>query len=249
MAKPKKRPTPKRKAPKKPAKPPKAAPANTDHLDTSALDASSPLENHRYERFCQNIACHGMTNGQAYILAGFAVTDPNVASAGATRLLKEVKISGRVTFLKNRTAALAIDASALTKADIINMTIEQHQRNIGVRPATVTTKVKTGKDKGKLIMEERVVYNEHAANQTLKMLHDEWGLGVGGSASRGEADGGIDARATAQSPEIVEDLARLGSVRAMVLRQAGLQDNAPAPAKKAVAPAEIEQLRKLAGGK
>lgn len=201
------------KKPRKPPKAPKKAPApqtdpakgeteNTDHLDASTRDASQPLENARYELFCQNLAMYGMPQGRAYRLAGFAVETDDIGSAAANRLLKDVKVQTRVTFLKARAAALAIDHAALTRGSIINMLLEQHQRNIGVRPVIMSQRIKTGKDKGKYETVEKIVYNEHAASQTLKLLSDEWGVGLGASAANGALQ---DDEATGMTREALAD--------------------------------------------
>jgi len=242
MTKPKK-PTPRRSKPK--TSTPKPKQSNTDHLDASALDASQPLKDARQERFVVNLAMHGMSNGQAYILAGYAVTDVSVGSAAASRLLKDVRVQSRLTFLQNRAAALAIDAAQVSKSDVLNMTFEQHQRNIGVRPVTITTTIKSGKDKGKQVTIETFAYNEHAASQTLKLLHDEFGLGQGASGARGEGTDTIEARATLKDPEVIEGLANLQRTRKLILA-GGTDTEKPAPAKPSAE--DLEKLRKIAEG-
>lgn len=224
--------------------------ANTDHLDASNLDPSQPLKDARQERFVVNLAMHGMTNGQAYILAGYAVTDPNVGSACATRLLKDAKISARLVFLQQRAISLAVDMAQVNKADVLNMIAEQHQRNIGVRPVTITRPIKHGKDKGKMETIETYVYSDTAASQTLKLLSDEYGLGQGASGARGEGGDTIDARAKLEDPSIQQDLENLNKVRSMVLIESGLAEAPPAPVKKApLDPVQAAaRLKKLAEG-
>lgn len=207
-----------RKKPTKPKAKPRAKPKADLVQDPDKLpDASKPLSNARHERFCQNMAMHGMTNGQAYILAGFAVTNPDVGSASATRLLKDIKLRARLVFLQHQAAALAIDVSSITKADVLNMVFEQHQRNVGLRPVLITKAIKTGKKKGELETVERYAYNEHAASQTLKLLNDEFGLGLGESGSRGNKDLDIAARAGVEDPDVAQDLDRLRSARRLAL--------------------------------
>ena len=167
-----------------PAQPKGAPPVPPE--DETGPDPSQPLQNSRHERFAQNIACHGMSQTQAYLLAGYSATE-ETARRGASALMTKYDIAARVEFLKARTSALAIDGAALTKADALNLLLEQHQRNIGVRPVVVSRRVTEGPNKGKYELVERIVYSEHAASQTARMIGDEFGLFQGSSAVNGQA--------------------------------------------------------------
>jgi hypothetical protein len=53
------------------------------------------LSNPRWELFCQNRA-EGMSISKAYILAGFATKDKDVAFAAGSRLLRNVTVLARL---------------------------------------------------------------------------------------------------------------------------------------------------------
>lgn len=202
-----------RPKPKKAVKKPK--PAGLPDPDKQP-DASTPLSNARHERFCQNLAMHGMSQTHAYVLAGYPGTEESARRAGSLLMTKNDVVS-RLGFLKFQAAALAIDVASLSKADVLNMIGEQHQRNIGVRPVMITKAIKTGKHKGKLETVQRYAYNEHAASQTLKLLGDEFAIGLGMSGNRGDAAGDIAARAGVADPKVAEDLGRLEHARRLAI--------------------------------
>lgn len=206
---------PKKPRPKARSAPTKPKPAGAPDPDTQP-DTSSPLSNARHERFVFNIAMHRMSQAAAYTLAGFT-GDEKAARACASRLLSQATVRARLVFLQAQADALAMDVAKITREDVLLMTLEQHQRNMGVRPVRISHVIKTGKDKGKVVTMERFVYNEHAANQTLKLLHDEYGLGLGASGSRGVGLDDIAARAGLKDPTVAADIERLSVARRLAI--------------------------------
>jgi len=71
------------------------------------LDPSLPLENARWEKFCQNLMV-GMSNGEAYQGAGYNIKNIDGASVNANVLLKNTKIANRIAHLKNKSAEAQI---------------------------------------------------------------------------------------------------------------------------------------------
>lgn len=61
------------------------------------------LKNNKHEKFAQLVA-QGMSQGVAYQQAGFSCKNSDVASAAATRLLKDVKVATRIDELKAEAA-------------------------------------------------------------------------------------------------------------------------------------------------
>lgn len=191
------------------AKPPPKAPGK-------AQDPTKPLANTRHEQFC-HLVLQGMAAGPAYEAVGFKTRNENTRNAAASRLLTEVNVAARLGFLKSQAAERAIDAAAMTKADVLRMTVEQHQRNIGALPVTHKIIPKTGKGKGKVVEVTVTEYDPKAASQTLKLLHEEFGLGQGASGARGSIEDDLAARAGEADPKVAEDLAALKSTRKLVL--------------------------------
>lgn len=216
----------------KPRKPLSQPPGDTDEHE----DASQPLDNPRHERFCQLMTMHGMAAGPAYTLAGYGSTTDNARDAAASRLLREGKgVKSRFMHLQAKSAALAIDLGAITKQDVLRMVFEQHQRNIGVRPASVTVKIKAGPDRGKVYTEERLAYNEHAASQTLKLLGDEFGLGEAGSSNAGARDEAMGVRQGFNDPNVIEAIESVRRVRGMIVIQGSAKEVSQADALEALA--------------
>ena len=61
------------------------------------------LKNTRHEYFAQSMA-KGKSQRQAYIDAGYDCSNENIIDAAASRLLSNVKVSARITELKERAA-------------------------------------------------------------------------------------------------------------------------------------------------
>lgn len=61
------------------------------------------LENARHELFAQRVA-QGASQREAYLAAGYAPKNDDVADAAASRLLSDVRVSSRVAELTNRAA-------------------------------------------------------------------------------------------------------------------------------------------------
>lgn len=208
-----------------------------------------PLKNARQEKFAALVAS-GMAAGPAYAKAGYTSRTANARDKGASTLLRDSKVSGRVEELKLAITMQTVRASGLSKADVLEMVMEQHLRNTGKLMVTHRIQQKRGKQKGKISEITVTEYDAKAASQTAKMLMEEWGLGQGASGARGEGGDTIDARAKLEDPSIQQDLENLSKVRGMVLIESGLAEAPPAPAKKApLDPVEAAaRLKKLAGG-
>ncbi len=71
-------------------------------MTAAAYDGSTPSRNARHELFAQGIA-EGKTATGAYTEAGYKATG-NSAEAVASRLLRNVKVRGRVAFLQGEAA-------------------------------------------------------------------------------------------------------------------------------------------------
>jgi hypothetical protein len=99
--------------------------------------------------------------------------------AGASRLLRNVKVQARLSFLQETAAGLAIDAAKTSQSEVLSMLLEQHQRNIGVRPTPIPSIAKDRGEKSGTILITQHRYNGKAANRTIQMLFDAVGLGQG----------------------------------------------------------------------
>ncbi|KKN74912.1 hypothetical protein LCGC14_0386610, partial [marine sediment metagenome] len=75
------------------------------------------LTNQRYETFCQRLFITG-DQPQSYLDAGFECKDLLVASAAATRLLKDVKIQERMAEL-NKAIATPLIADVQERKEIL----------------------------------------------------------------------------------------------------------------------------------
>ena len=74
--------------------------------------AGQPLSDAQHERFCRLMAEGKVSQGQAYLDAGYQCSSLDIASAAATRLLKNVKVAARIQTLQEQVARLAtLDAS------------------------------------------------------------------------------------------------------------------------------------------
>ncbi len=69
---------------------------------------SAALEDAQHERFAQVMAEGKMNQGQAYLEAGYQCSSLEIASASATRLLKNVNVQARISYLQEEAAKLAV---------------------------------------------------------------------------------------------------------------------------------------------
>ena len=125
------------------------------------------LANSQHEKFAQEIV-KGAGHGEAYINAGYKAKNVAVASAAATRLLKQDKIQARITELKHRAEASVIERTVLSRAWVIEKLIENVERAMQMRPV----KDKDGKETGEF------TYNGNVANRALELLGKEQGMFV-----------------------------------------------------------------------
>jgi phage terminase small subunit len=87
------------------------------------------LDNPRHERFAQEVV-KGFLHGQAYLNAGYKAKSLAVASAAATRLLKDVKIQKRIQEIQERVArktevTTESILAELEEARVLAMSLEQ----------------------------------------------------------------------------------------------------------------------------
>lgn len=90
-------------------------------------DGSKPLDNMRWERFCQLYAGkHHGNASRAYVEAGFKAKTVKAINVNASRALRNANISTRIDFLRksaegkvclSRTDCLKVLSVAVTKAD------------------------------------------------------------------------------------------------------------------------------------
>ena len=121
------------------------------------------LKNAQHEKFVQEIV-KGSSHGNAYLAAGYKAKNPSVASAAATRLLKDVKIQERVNELQKR----AEEKTVLTKAWVLNRLIENVNRAMTAIPVLDREGSATGEYK----------YEGSVANRALELLGKEQGMFV-----------------------------------------------------------------------
>ena len=69
-------------------------------------DSSLPLSNARHESFAQLMAQGGMSQGRAY-LGCYKDSSLNAAYVGASRLLRNAKVSARIAYLQEQGAERA----------------------------------------------------------------------------------------------------------------------------------------------
>lgn len=79
--------------------------------DTTVIDYSKPLENNKYERFCQEYIIDN-NKTQAALRAKYS---ERTAYSQGQRLLKKVEVTGRVRYLQNRLS----DKSGVKAVDVI----------------------------------------------------------------------------------------------------------------------------------
>jgi hypothetical protein len=81
-------------------------------------DPKIPLENPLREKFCQNVAIHGMKGGAAYMAAGFTTKNASRASHAASSLRKRIEIANRIEALLERQAEYALETREWVDAQL-----------------------------------------------------------------------------------------------------------------------------------
>lgn len=128
------------------------------------------LKNIKHEKFVQNLV-KGLTNGEAYIKAGYDAKNNDVASAAATRLLKDVRISARLAELTEIVADRAAEKTAISKAWVIDKLVENVERSMQER--AVTKKVD-----GEVVETGEYRYDGAVTNKALELIGKELGMFV-----------------------------------------------------------------------
>ncbi len=119
------------------------------------------LPNTQHEKFVLELLS-GKSQADAYMAAGYKAKSTGVASAAATRLLKDTAIQQRITELQTKAA----DKTALTKSWVIEKLIENVERAMTAEPV---------RDKdGNAIGDYS--YNGSVANRALELLGKEQGM-------------------------------------------------------------------------
>ena len=119
------------------------------------------LEDIRHERFVQELV-KGKTQGEAYLAAGYTAKSLGVASACATRLLKDAKIVSRIAELRE----LSCEKAILDRAWVLERLMRNAQIAMGEQ--SVKLKVPT-KDKG-VVEVELTDRDGSVANKALELL-------------------------------------------------------------------------------
>ena len=84
------------------------------------------LKNTRHEYFAQSMA-KGKSQRQAYIDAGYDCSNENIIDAAASRLLSNVKVSARITELKERAAVKAEISLVSATNDLLRIAKKSEQ--------------------------------------------------------------------------------------------------------------------------
>ena len=121
------------------------------------------LQNLQHEKFVQELV-RGKGQGEAYLAAGYKAKSVAVASAAATRLLKDVKVQARLEELK----AQAVERTVLTKQWVIDKLIQNVERAMQAQPVLDAKGVPTGEYR----------YEGSVANRALELLGKEQGMFV-----------------------------------------------------------------------
>lgn len=120
----------------------------------------------RHERFAQEIV-KGKTQGEAYIAAGYSAKSLAVASAGATRLLKDAKIGARIQELREKAA----EKATLDRAWVLQRLMRNAQIAMGDEFLKLKIK-KIDKETGEPVVVEMEVSDRDGsvANKSLELL-------------------------------------------------------------------------------
>lgn len=84
----------------------------------AAPNPKVPLEDPLREKFCQNVAIHGMKGGAAYMAAGYATRNASRASHAASGLRKRIGIANRIEALLERQAEYALETREWVDAQL-----------------------------------------------------------------------------------------------------------------------------------
>lgn len=121
------------------------------------------LANTQHEKFVRELV-KGSTKGDAYLAAGYKAKSAAVASAAASRLLKDVKIQARLLEIQQA----AQDKTVLTKTWVLEKLIENVQRAMQSTPVLDREGKPTGEYR----------YEGSVANRALELLGKEQGMFV-----------------------------------------------------------------------
>lgn len=128
-----------------------------------ATPAPGTLKNAQHERFVQEIV-KGKNQGDAYLAAGYKAKNELVASAAATRLLKDVKIQARLAELQKK----AEERVVIDRAWVLKRLVENVERAMTVAPVLDREGAETGEFR----------YEGSVANRALELLGKEMGMFV-----------------------------------------------------------------------
>jgi hypothetical protein len=121
------------------------------------------LKNAQHEKFVQEIV-KGKSQGDAYLAAGYKAKNELVASAAATRLLKDVKIVARLSELQRK----AEEKVVIDRAWVLHRLVENVERAMTARAAVDEDGNPVGVYK----------YEGSVANRALELLGKEMGMFV-----------------------------------------------------------------------
>lgn len=125
----------------------------------------SALHNDKHEKFVQELV-KGKGQGEAYLAAGYTAKSVAVASAAATRLLKDARISARLNELRDLTKVRAIETASLSRAWVLEKLVENVNRALEAEPVRDAEGNPIGDYK----------YNGNVANRALELLGKEIGM-------------------------------------------------------------------------
>ena len=120
-----------------------------------------PLNNTQHEKFVQELV-KGKNQADAYLGAGYKAKSTGVASAAATRLLKEPAIQERIAELQ----AKAAEKTVLSKQWVIDKLIANVERSMQAAPVVDAKGIPTGE----------YTYQGNVANKALELLGKEQGM-------------------------------------------------------------------------
>ena len=123
------------------------------------------LENAQHEKFVQELV-KGKNHGEAYLAAGYKAKSTSVASAAATRLLKDEKIQARLGELHDAAKFAALETVSVTRAWVLEKLVENVHRALQAEPVLDSDGTPTGEYK----------YNGNVANRALELLGKEVGM-------------------------------------------------------------------------
>jgi phage terminase small subunit len=121
-----------------------------------------PLANGKHEHFAQLVA-RGESPAKAYVLCGYS---PNGALQSGNRLLRKAGVSARIEELKRAVSERQIEKTALDRAWVVAMLVDNVKRAMQVEPV----RDRDGKPSG------QHTYQGGVANRALELLGKELGM-------------------------------------------------------------------------